>query len=101
VEGDRAKEWYFWLLGAALFSHAVAFFGISYFDQTRMAWFALLVVIVAATAPVLAKSEKTELQPSGSPLDAPQAISTHPWLSEPARKGLLHQPVREFKPRRS
>ena len=101
VEGDRAKEWYFWLLGAALFSHAVAFFGISYFDQTRMAWFALLVVIVAATAPVLAKSEKTELQPSGSPLDAPQAISTHPWLSDPARKGLLHQPVREFKPRRS
>jgi hypothetical protein len=50
VRGDREKEWYFWLLGAALFSHTVAFFGISYFDQTEHAWFALLAMIVAATA---------------------------------------------------
>ena len=50
VEGDREKEWYFWILGAALFSNVVAFFGISYFDQTRFAWFALLAMISAATA---------------------------------------------------
>jgi hypothetical protein len=50
VEGDRAKEWYFWLLGCALFSHVIAFFGISYFDQTRFAWFALLAMIATATA---------------------------------------------------
>jgi hypothetical protein len=55
VEGNREKEWYFWLLGAALFSHIVAFFGISYFDQTRMSWFALLAMIVTATAPYLLK----------------------------------------------
>lgn len=48
--GNREKEWYFWLLGTALFSHTVAFFGISYFDQTEHAWFALLAMIVAATA---------------------------------------------------
>jgi hypothetical protein len=101
VEGDRAKEWYFWLLGAALFSHVVGFFGISYFDQTRMAWFALLVMIVAATAPVLATKEKTELQPAGALLGAPQAFPSHPWLNAPARKSMLRQPGSELKPRRS
>ena len=53
VEGDRDKEWYFWLFGTALFSHVVGFFGISYFDQTRFSWFALLAMIVIATAAYL------------------------------------------------
>lgn len=51
VAGDSKKEWFFWAFGAALFSHVVGFFGIGYFDQTRFAWFALLVMIVTATAP--------------------------------------------------
>ena len=55
VEGDRNREWYFWILGATLFSHLVGFFGISYFDQTRVSWFALLVIIVTATAPYIVK----------------------------------------------
>ena len=101
VEGDRTKEWYFWGLGAALFSHVVGFFGISYFDQTRMAWFALLVMIVTATAPVLATIEKADLEPADAPSTVPRAISPYPWLSAPARKNLLGQPEREFKPRRS
>jgi len=50
VERDRDKEWYFWLFGVTLFSHIVAFFGVSYFDQTRVSWFALLAMIVTATA---------------------------------------------------
>jgi hypothetical protein len=84
-----------------MFSHVVGFFGISYFDQTRMAWFALLVMIVAATAPILATNEKTEVQPAGGPLDAPQPIPSHPWLNAAARKSMLRQPGSEFKPRRS
>jgi hypothetical protein len=50
VRGDLEKEWYFWLLGVALFCHTVAFFGISYFDQTQHVWFALLAMIIAATS---------------------------------------------------
>ncbi|HXN54054.1 MAG TPA: hypothetical protein VN943_19140 [Candidatus Acidoferrum sp.] len=50
VAGDSSKEWFFWLFGSALFSHVVGFFGISYFDQTRFAWFALLAMIATATA---------------------------------------------------
>jgi hypothetical protein len=62
VGGDLQKEWFFWLFGATLFSHVVAFFGISYFDQTRFSWFALLVMIVTATAPY-ALARKTAPQP--------------------------------------
>jgi hypothetical protein len=53
VEGDKTREMFFWLLGAAMFSHAVAFFGISYFDNIRMSWYLLLAMITAATFPVL------------------------------------------------
>ena len=53
VEGDRAREWSFWFLGAALFANVVGFFGVSYFDQTRVMWFTLLVMIAAATSSVL------------------------------------------------
>jgi hypothetical protein len=54
VEGnDQRSEWYLWLLGAALFSHVIAFFGIFYFDQLKVAWFALLAMISAAAAPFI------------------------------------------------
>jgi len=56
VEGDRNKEWYFWLFGATLFSHIVGFFGISYFDQTRVSWFALLAMIMTATAAYIVRA---------------------------------------------
>jgi len=101
VEGDLPREKYFWILGAALFSHAIGFFGISYFDQTRMAWIVLLVMILAATAPVLLLSKKTELQPVAPGLDVPREISDYPWLSAPASKATLGQPGHEFKPRQS
>jgi hypothetical protein len=63
VVGDPGKEWFFWIFGAALFSHVVGFFGISYFDQTRFAWFALLVMIQTATAPYVLGA-KTAPQPT-------------------------------------
>ena len=50
VQGqDCLKEWLCWLLGASLFAHVIAFLGIFYFDQTRVAWFALLAMISVAT----------------------------------------------------
>jgi hypothetical protein len=55
VRGDRKREWFLWLLGAALFSHVVGFWGISYFDHTQLAWFALLAMILAATGPASMK----------------------------------------------
>ena len=38
-----------WAMGAALFANTTAFLGIVYFDQTIIAWYALLVMISVAT----------------------------------------------------
>jgi hypothetical protein len=47
--GDTTGERRLWVLGAALFSNLVAFLGISYFDQTIVAWHALLAMIATTT----------------------------------------------------
>ena len=47
----RREALFLWSLGAALFAHAVGFFGITYFDQTIVVWYALLAMISAAVAP--------------------------------------------------
>jgi hypothetical protein len=84
VESDRNQEWCIWLLGAALFSHCVAFLGISYFDQTRISWFTLLAIIIAATTPLmkaalstepLAGAESAHLRAAHSPSLSPRSSS--------------------------
>lgn len=50
VRGNRKTEWYLWCIGAALFSHVVAYFGIGYFDQIQVSWYALLAMIGAVVA---------------------------------------------------
>jgi hypothetical protein len=47
-EGDLSTEWYCWTLGAALFATAVAFFGVTYFDQTIVVWYVLLAMVSRA-----------------------------------------------------
>lgn len=47
--GGSEDEWIPWLLGATVFAHMVAFFGVQYFDQVRIAWFAILAMISACT----------------------------------------------------
>lgn len=44
-----ADEKRFWAMGAVLFAHAVAFFGITYFDQTVIIWYAVLAMISTIT----------------------------------------------------
>jgi hypothetical protein len=51
----RRREWFMWLLGSALFANVMAFFGVSYWDQTYVAWYALLAIISVATEPILAR----------------------------------------------
>jgi len=50
-----------WALGAALFANAVAFFGIVYFDQAVVAWYALL-AMVAVVPTFVATRSRPELQ---------------------------------------
>ena len=53
MKGDRKREWSLWCLGAALLSHVVAYFGVSYFDQMQVAWYALLAIIGVAVSEVV------------------------------------------------
>jgi hypothetical protein len=50
LEPDRKKELLVFTFGVGLFTHCVAFFGIAYFDQTIIAWYGLLAMIIAGTA---------------------------------------------------
>jgi hypothetical protein len=98
VEGDAKREWFFWLLGAALFSTVVGFFGVNYFDQTKFVWFALLAIISAATAPLLQTSRVPEVQanitfskpPFAYPLASPSG-----WMA----RGSSHKAPAPFKSR--
>jgi hypothetical protein len=103
VEGDGKKEWAFWLLGCALFAHVIGFFGISYFDQSRMSWCALLVMIVAATVPYMAtsKEKQAESETVVTPEVVVEKVPVHPWLGSPSRKNLVGPAGSQFKPRRS
>jgi hypothetical protein len=47
AEGERPQERFIWAFCAALVANCVAFFGISYFDQTMASWYLLLAMIVA------------------------------------------------------
>lgn len=49
ARNEPKRQWFFWFLAAALFANVVAYFGISYFDQTQLAWYSLLAFIIAGT----------------------------------------------------
>jgi len=50
-KGDWKQEIFIWAIGASLFVNVVAFFGIGYFDQIVVAWYALLAIICSTTLP--------------------------------------------------
>jgi hypothetical protein len=49
VAGRKSEEHFLWALGCAIFANAAAFFGVIYFDQVQIAWYALLVMICVVT----------------------------------------------------
>jgi len=59
IQNDRQQEQLMWSLAVALLTNCVCFFGISYFDHTKIMWFTLLAIIAAATAPILATQKET------------------------------------------
>jgi len=51
AEQDRQNARFFWLFGVAMFSNLVAWFGISYYDQTQIYWYLILAMVIAVSAP--------------------------------------------------
>ena len=79
VAGDRNEEWLLWCLGAAVFAHVVAYFGIGYFDQMQVAWFVLLAIVSAETTSIGLRRRRSE---------AESALSYPVYGSEPAQAWL-------------
>jgi len=59
-EGNPKQEMFIWFVGVTLFTYIVSFFGVNYYDHTKVAWCAFLAILVAATAPILAAEPSTE-----------------------------------------
>lgn len=59
VESDLKQQWPLWFLGSALFANITAFFGVNYFDQSKVSWIMLLAMISTMTVPILATAKKT------------------------------------------
>lgn len=93
--GEKSSDaWFFWLLGVALFANLVAFLGISYFDQTYIAWYALIAMIVAATgAPQTAFA--LDPQPVSGPFLRGAPDRGYPGVSRPWQPG---RPVQQYIP---
>ena len=90
AKADRKQELFIWALGASLFANVVAFFGIGYFDQTIVAWYALLAMIhAAATSVRKARRERANQEPkdqgSAPSLDRDQAEVEIPSLVSESR----------------
>lgn len=67
---DPALQRLTWVLGSLLLAHAVAFFGISYFDQSQFIWYIELAMITAAVT----------LTPQGADVEASEAATEwDPW----------------------
>jgi hypothetical protein len=45
AERDWPTRIMIWAIGVMLFAHATAFFGISYFDQMKLAWYVSLAMV--------------------------------------------------------
>lgn len=97
AEGDRKREWLIWALGAALFANTVAFFGITYFDQSAIVWYALLsmmsVASILATEPQSAPvAVPMVCEPGLAPAD--EGVSAVPWASPAPPRSVENGPFR-------
>jgi len=81
---DKKHEWFIWFLGAALFANVVAFFGVNYFDQSRMAWFALIAMICAYTTPIT--KPKLTFTHTDGPTDLQVVPAMYNSRPEPAKQ---------------
>ena len=71
---DRKKQWLIWSLGSVMLAHLFAYFGVAYWDQTQIWWFAFLAMISAATV---------ALQKAPANVDDADAIPGPFWSPSP------------------
>jgi hypothetical protein len=77
---NKRQALFFWALGSALLAHVVSFFGISYWDQSVVGWYALLAFIGAVAVPQKADAALHQSQTDLSPATLP-AVDSYPALA--------------------
>jgi hypothetical protein len=76
AQESRPNERLLWAIGCCLFTNAVGFFGIVYFDQSILLWYGVL-AMVSAAATFPADSDKNRIEPPIElPDDSAQAEET-------------------------
>jgi hypothetical protein len=97
VDGDKDQEWMLWCLGSAMFANVVGFFGVNYFDQSRVWWFILLAMISAIASPIvqgkaapqisddssIRKGKLTRIESPSRPAEATPSSPRRPGNLEP------------------
>ena len=68
---DKQQRMFLWALSASVFANVVAFFGVSYFDQTIVAWYALLAMIHATMVSVRSRAQRERVLGEPDPLLTP------------------------------
>jgi hypothetical protein len=87
---NRKQQFFFWTLGAALFTNVISYVGISYWDQTIVAWYALLACICAVAAPsVVRKAVRVHDAEPASMVETPALLPQPEPVSTSAER-LLH-----------
>ena len=88
------QQWLFWCLGCVMLAHIFAYFGVAYWDQTQIWWFAFLAMICAVTVPpnltrlrmpVPAASTPVKLPNLKQPAVAPPVAVMFPELGKTVR----------------
>jgi len=72
------QQWLFWCLGSVMLANIFAYFGVAYWDQTQIWWFAFLAMICAAT------STATAPAPARAPVPVRETLIV-PEPEEPAQ----------------
>jgi hypothetical protein len=83
VADDRSVAMLAWSFGAMLFAHVTSFFGISYYDQIKVTWFANLAML-ASVGYLKPQEAEAELQDSIRDIEAQKEILEEAPTTAPA-----------------
>ena len=86
VEGDPQQEWFMWLIGVTILVSVVSYFGVNYYDHTKIAWCAVLAIMSAATVPVLA-TEPSPSSETGALKVRPPLVLDSPSIAQHVQRG--------------
>jgi hypothetical protein len=72
------RQWLLWCLGSVMLAHIFAYFGVAYWDQTQIWWFAFLAMISAATIPPRVPAARARVSAGALPVSLPEVEKISP-----------------------